>query len=39
MKKIRLGILGAGRIVARVMADMHRLEHVEITAIVLLCAR
>lgn len=33
MKKIRLGILGAGRIVARVMADMHRLEHVEITAI------
>ncbi|MBQ8200852.1 MAG: Gfo/Idh/MocA family oxidoreductase [Clostridia bacterium] len=33
MKKIRLGILGAGRIVARVMADMHRLKHVEITAI------
>ena len=33
MKKIRLGILGAGRIVTRVMADMHRLEHVEITAI------
>ncbi len=32
-KKIRLGILGAGRIVDRVMKDMHRLENVEITAI------
>ena len=32
-KKIRLGMLGAGRIVGRVMADMHRLENVEITAI------
>ena len=31
--KIRLGILGAGRIVGRVMPDMHRLENVEITAI------
>ena len=32
-KKIRLGMLGAGRIVERVMADMHRLENVEITVI------
>lgn len=32
-KKIRLGMLGAGRIVDRVMADKHRLENVEITAI------
>ncbi len=32
-KKVRLGILGAGRIVDRVMKDMHRLENVEITAI------
>ena len=32
-KKIRLGMLGAGRIVERVMADMHRLDNVEITAI------
>ena len=33
MKKIRLGILGAGRIVARVMKDMHLAQNVEITAI------
>lgn len=33
MKKIRLGMIGAGGIVARVMKDMHRLENVEITAI------
>ena len=33
MKKIRLGIIGAGGIVARVMKDMHRLENVEVTAI------
>lgn len=33
VEKIRLGILGAGHIVARVMADMHRLEQVRITAI------
>ncbi|MBR6569416.1 MAG: Gfo/Idh/MocA family oxidoreductase [Clostridia bacterium] len=33
MKKIRLGIIGAGGIVARVMKDMHRLEHVEVAAI------
>lgn len=32
--KIRLGILGAGRIVARVMEDMQRVENVELTAIV-----
>lgn len=31
--KIRLGILGAGRIVARVMEDMQRVENVELTAI------
>lgn len=33
MKKIRLGIVSAGAIVARVMKDMHLLENVEITAI------
>jgi len=33
MRKIRLGIVGAGGIVQRVMKDMHHLEHVEITAI------
>ena len=33
MNKIRLGILGAGRIVARVMANIHRMEHVEVTAV------
>lgn len=33
MKKIHLGIIGAGGIVARVMKDMHRLENVEVTAI------
>lgn len=33
MKKIRLGIIGAGGIVSRVMKDMHRLENMEITAI------
>ena len=33
MKKIRLGIIGAGSIVSRVMKDMHRLENIEITAI------
>ena len=33
MKKIRLGIIGAGGIVSRVMKDMHRLESIEITAI------
>lgn len=33
MNKIRLGIIGAGGIVARVMKDMHRLKNVEITAI------
>ena len=33
MKKIRLGIVSAGAIVARVMKDMHLLEHVEVTAI------
>ncbi len=32
-RKIRLGMLGAGRIVERVMADIHRLENIEITAI------
>ncbi len=32
-EKIRLGILGAGRIVDRVMKDMHCLENLEITAI------
>lgn len=33
MKKIRLGIVSAGAIVARVMKDMHLLENVEVTAI------
>lgn len=33
MKKIRLGIVSAGAIVARVMKDMHLLKNVEITAI------
>ncbi len=33
MKKIRLGIVGAGAIVARVMKDMHLSENIEITAI------
>ena len=33
MKKIRLGILSAGRIVSRIMPDMHNLKNVEITAI------
>lgn len=33
MKKIRLGIVSAGAIVARVMKDMHLSENVEVTAI------
>ena len=33
MKKIRLGIVSAGAIVARVMKDMHLSESIEITAI------
>ena len=33
MRKIRLGIVGAGRIVARVMADFSSSEEVELTAI------
>ena len=32
-KKIRLGIVGAGRIVARVMTDLHNASEVELTAI------
>lgn len=33
MQKVRLGILGAGRIVARIMADLPRAEGIELTAI------
>ena len=33
MEKIRLGILGTGRIVARVMADMKNAEGIRVTAI------
>ena len=32
-KKIRLGIIGAGRIVARVMTDLHNAQEIELTAI------
>ena len=32
-KKIRLGIVGAGRIVARVMTDLHNAHQIELTAI------
>ena len=32
-KKIRLGIVGTGRIVARVMADMHNTTEIEVAAI------
>lgn len=33
MQKIRLGILGAGRIVARVMTNIHRMKHMEVVAV------
>ena len=33
MEKTRIGLLGAGRIVGRVLNDLHRLEHAEVIAV------
>ena len=33
MERVRLGIAGPGRIVRRVMADLRKAEHIEITAV------
>ena len=33
MDIVRLGIAGPGRIVRRVMADLRKAEHIEITAV------
>lgn len=33
MERVRLGIVGPGRIVHRVMADLRRAEHIDVTAV------